>query len=275
MYLNTDVGGYLDEAFKDGIPASSVRTRVFEPSVINYRDRVIQLYDPLYLKFLLNEKLRILYKAPHKYHQSRLNQTDENYFTAVLSKHTAWNKSLFEMCMHMPCDLAICKKQASGDYEIDFLHLVFPNGWGADTSIGLNFNSFHKEVERTDGSRVVSANSKFAEHLATSGKVYERVGAYGMRPSNRLDLHPSEYVKPVFENADSLFIRFERQVIMSIPERNAFMFFISTNHVDFRAKPDLIGHAIENSDTEAYSRERIGEYKELFLNYLKPYRATI
>lgn len=273
MYLNTDVGGYLDEAFKDGIPASSVRTREFIPSYHEYRDRVVQTYDPLYIRFLLNEKSRILFKNPHKYHQSRLSKADENYFTAALSKHTPWKESLLEMCMVMPCDLAICRRQSSGEYELDFLHLVYPNGWGADESIGKNFNSFHKEVERSDGSGIVSTNSKFVEYLATSGKVYERVGAYSIRTDSRLDLHPSEYVKPDFVNADSLYIRFERQVVMSIPKMDAFFFFISTNHVDFRAKPDLIAHAIENTHVDAYVRNRIKEHKDLFLNYLKPFRT--
>lgn len=275
MYLNTDVSGYLDEAFKDGIPASSVRTREFVPNYHEYRDAVVQRYDPLYLRFLLNEKSRILFKNPHKYHQSRLSKADENYFTAALSKHTPWKESLLEMCMLMPCDLAICRRQSSGEYELDFLHLVYPNGWGADIEIGKDFNSFHKGVKRSDDSLVVSTNSKFVEYLANSEKVFERVGAYSIRTGNRLDLHPSEYVKPDYPSADSFYIRFERQVVMSIPEKDAFFFFISTNHVDFRAKPDLIAHAIENANAEAYVRNVLKEHKDLLLNYLKPYRATI
>lgn len=274
MYLNTDISGYLDENFKDGIPPSSVRTREFVPSFTDYRDMVVQRYDPLYHKFLLDEKSRILYRNPHKYQHSRLNETDEHYFSAVLSKYTTWENSLLEMCMGMPCDLAICRKQPSGEYEIDFIHLVFPNGWGADEAIGKNFNYFHEELERSDGSRVVPTNVKFVEHLTTSGKCYERVGAFSFHINNRLDLHPSEYSKLDFENADSYFIRFERQVIMSIPDREAFMFFIFTNLVDFRAKPDLIANAIENADPEAYTRIRIRRNKEFFLDYLKPFRTT-
>lgn len=264
MFLNTDINDYLGTYLANGIPASSVRVTEL-PS--DYNPYIKREYPASYEKFLLNEKLRILYKNPSRYHQSRLSEWDCQFF---LNGH----ENMLEACMKTPYDLVICKKQDSGEYAIDFVHLVFPNGWGADDAIGKPFSYFHRDVSRSDGSKIVPDSNKFAEHFAMSGKIYERVGAMSFRSSSRLDRHPRDMDETEFyHGCDGVFVRFERQVIASVPEKEAFMFLIQTHHVDVRAKPHLILNAISNRSPDSHTTRVLEHHddREFIINYINFY----
>lgn len=278
--LNTDINGYLDEYLADGFPASSVRTREFVPRIAaftNFRDRIVLPYPVDYQRYMMEEKRRIVYKNFGRYHISRLSGDQEFRYLQELQQYPPWtgfmeHASLFELCMGMPSDLVICAKQPSGDYEIDYIHLAFPNGWGANDAIGKPFQYFHENVERTDEKKVVPVSNKFPEFLAQSGKCFERVGAFSIKTTPRLDQHPDDMDSLVFdENVTQMYVRFERQVVLSVPELDSFMFFIQTQLVDLRSKPELILNAIENYSPDAHSvAYRIEDDNDLniILNYI-------
>ena len=271
MFLNTDVSGYLDEMWADGIPASSVRTREFNPLPDKwpsfpkgYRDTVVQLYTPSYFKQLMTEKARVVYPNIHHYHLSRLDgELERNLFLSLMRRIGYGRAPLvnaFEFCMTIPSDLVICRKQESGEYEIDFAHVVFPSGWSAPIAYRKPFSYFHTEVTTATRRHVLpegEAGNKFLEHLTTSGKVYERVGAFNFDTDYILSRTPNKVRTPEqrFTTMENLMVRFERQVIVSLPEYDAFAFFIQPNHVDVRAKPELIFNAIDNADENYYSKK--------------------
>ncbi len=264
MFLNTDINDHLGTYLANGIPASSVRVTELSR---DYNPYIKREYPKPYENFLLNEKLRILYKNPSRYHQSRLFNTDFPFF---IRDHD----DMLAFCMETPYDLVICKKQYSGEYEIDFVHLVFPNGWGADDAIGKPFSYFHRDVSRSDGSKIVPDSNKFAEHFAMSGKVYERIGAMSFRSSSRLDRHPLDMDETEFyHGCAGVFVRFERQVIVSVPAQEAFMFLIQTHHVDVRAKPHLILNAISNRSPDSHTTRILENERdrEFIVNYINFY----
>lgn len=288
MFLDTDVSGYLDEFWADGIPASSVKMREFEPlakrdgdpqTAKPYRDLVIQPYTPSYRHHLMAEKQRIVYPHQHHYHLSRLDKEFERDLFSTLTKRIGHGGdvieygSAFEWCMRHPTDLVICRRQEFGGHEIDFVHAVFPSGWSAPEAYRKPFSYFHSDVTTAGRRNVLPIGApgvKFVDHFINSGKTYERVGAFSFDNQYILCKTPDK-LEPWGPSLSNLMVRFERQVIVSLPEFDAFAFFIQTNHVDVREKPDLITHAIENAHEDCYAREFLGTHKESVLSYLRLY----
>lgn len=266
-YLNTDISDYLSENLKDGFPISSLRTREFEHDRKIYRDSVVQVSH--HTDWFMNEKQRLLDENEEKYHQTTLSESDDKKFTKIISQYIGVYTftSLRELCYDaLPCDLAICRKDADSNH-IAFVHLAFPNGWSAEDAIGKPFTYFHNHVKRDD-KHLIPTTSSFVNRLIGGGKCYERVGAFSLRPSAQLDRHPNTPYSAKFKNNQPMFVRFERQVIIGVPEMDAFLFFIHTNLVDFRSRPELIKHAIENADPQCYPKQVLFNYRDYFLNYL-------
>jgi len=275
MYLNTDHGEYLLELFANGVPASSVRTREIQPSVrAPFRDRLIQYYDTHYEKFLLSEKNRILYSTdPSLYHRSLLDKVDEQQYVRELGNAgILMGSDIFSHCMNTPVDMAICRKHEDGGYYIDFVHLAFPNGWGANEAIGKPFSYFHSEVKNSADKNVVPDNNKFPEFFAKSGKAFERVGAFSLRPSHTLNRHPLFYTSECFDPIANVFVRFERQVVWSLPNLDSFIFIIHTHHVDVRSNPFFFLNAFKNCSENSHTMyHRLLQSGDSIFKYLGDY----
>lgn len=280
LYINTDISNYLEEYIGDGFPASSVRTREFTPRAPvrrpetddDYRNTVIQ-YPGKYTTLYLNEKADTIFnEGLDLYHQSDLSSFDEELIRSTVSLYAPpehRHYSLLGQLLKIPCDLVVCRRQKDGQHLLDLVHLVYPNGWGADNAIGKPFNYFHEHVRQTGGKRVLPTSPKFVDHLIDCGRVYERVGAFSIKTSPILNKHPSKPYKWEFENNEPIYIRFERQVIISDPDEELFYFFIHTNIVDFRARPHLIYEAISNADPNCYVRDKLVPNRDYFLRYLE------
>lgn len=282
MY-NTDISGYLKEKWANGIPASSVRTRVMQPEISNilndksqFRDQLIQ-FDYANNEEYLASKEWSLERNKGKYHQSILNEREEEELAEVLhyytklAVHVDWKKaSLDEILMNVPADvILLTQRDKTAEPIITLAHLCYPNGWAAEDAIGKTFNYFHDDVKRTDDSNVLPSNNKFLEHMIYGNKCYERVGAYSFRETAELDRHPDNVV---LENTGDYYVRFERQVILSLPEINSFMFVIHTNFYDVRNDPAFIKEAILNADPNCYPREALrGGLRKDILEHLDAY----
>ena len=274
MYLNTDVAGYLDEYLADGIPASSVKVREFEPNNHNYRDTVVQPYTPSFARFMLEEKRRLVYPNVHHYHLSRLSREQEyDIIRTACDRVVMYPQSLYnglEFCMTIPSDMLICRRQESGAYEIDFIHLVYNcMGWSAGLGFRKPFSYFHTDVTKADGTAVLPKSDKFVEHFVESGKIYERVGAFGFNHF-RFGLKEETDVvgKP---ELSGIMLRFERQAIVSLPELDCFVFFVQPNYVDVREKPEMIANAVLNASEDCYYRHFLDDRGKELLQYLKGY----
>ena len=269
--MNTDINGYLQEYIAGGFPKSSVRVREFIPSKVNPRDMVVQPYPHKIQEELLELKQKTYHSKPKLFHQSLLFEEDEEFYNDFLSSFTDVKSTLLETCLAMPCDLAICNKR-DGEYIVDFIHLVFPNAWSANGFIGMTFQDFHSEVKLSNGKHVLPMNNKFPEHLARSGKVYERIGSFSLRDKPKFVDHPDLTSNEVdVFNAENIFIRFERQVIVSVPEKDAFLFFIFSHMVDLRAISDIFVDAMENCSPDSYSIFHFFDGDQDLKDHLKQY----
>lgn len=277
--INTDGSDYLSEFVGDGFPPSTVRTREFIHRPTYYRDEVLQ-FPPTHTRAMINDKQTTeLIEGTDLYHRSLLTAEQEAVVVRRILPFlpAGWPKfvddvDLLTVMMHVPCDLVVCRRQADGKHRLDLVHLFFPNGWGAEEAVGREFNYFHDEVRLpSNKKRVVPSTPKFVDHLIDSGRTYERVGAFSIKTASDFNKHPSKPYKTVFENNEPMFVRFERQVIVGVPEAGLFLFFIHTNIVDFRARPRVIYNAVDRAHPDCYVGDKLAEYRDYYLRYLERY----
>lgn len=274
--INTDENGYILEKLKDGFPASSPRTRYIESPTRFGKDAIIQ-YPSSFKDYnsLINLKKSLLIKNKSKYHQENFKSLEiKNRWMQKISSFTnpefhSGEVSMEELLINIPLDVIICEKSSDKNSNfISLCHLVFPNGWAAEEAINKNFQYFHKDV-KNGNKQVITDSEKFVDHMIYSGKVYERVGAYSIRTHSNYDRHPNSGIKDDFENAKNIYLRFERQTIVSVPELDGFLFFVQSHMVDMKTNPELFINAVTKRDKNCYPRETINKYENIILKYLE------
>ena len=252
--LNTDYLNYTD-TLVDGFPQSSPKTRIFKPVGSNYSKNSVIQFPKGYTKEYLEHKLN-RHSSP-KYHQQLENQATKYYksISDFIGKYS--NKD----SMHkIPCDVVVCSKTSNEDNNISLVHLNYPNEWSAGDAIGKPFYYFHKSIKRRDGSSIVPDHHKLIDNFVGSGNFYERVGAYSIRETPHLDMHPDLQQKCSWNpgtEIEDFYLRFERQVVAGLPEIDSFIFLIHTYFVSASAKPSLMKSAIQNRDHYCYPRDVI------------------
>lgn len=156
------------------------------------------------------------------------------------------------------------------------LHIHHPNGWSANGWVGKDFAEIHEDVKHRNEKQVLPQANKMAAHFCKTGGKFERVGAISFRGDCHLNRHP-ELPSPINWDEDykpetsPLYMRFERQTIIGMPEIDAFMFTIKTYFCDV-FKPERreqMINAFENVHTDAYARWYLDEYRDAILKRLK------
>lgn len=272
--FNSDFLSYI-EVLNNGLPKSSPKTRefVFDGS-FNSKNSIIQYNNEI--DFYIQTKKNNLSLNLNKFHQSNLSDDDSFFWGNYISQFTPNNfnqySNLVDYFSTIPCDIVICQKTNTENdnafNKLSLVHLVYPNGWSAEDAIGKPFQYFHSDL-KNNGKQIIPDTEKFVDFFINSNKTFERVGAYSIRETNSLDLHPDDNH---FSLDNDLFIRFERQVIHSVPEKNAFLFFIHTYIVSLSSNPNLFKNAIEKRDKDCYPKKyienNIEKINSLVYNYL-------
>lgn len=184
-----------------------------------------------------------------------------------------YQDSFDAICMQIPEDI-IVQKIVEGEDKTVAAHLCHANGWSARWAIGKSFGEIHDGVRKSNGSHVIKTPGKMVKHLVNMKKPIERVGAINFKTDSLLDRHPShpkERYRPFNIENPKLYMRFERQTVIPVPEMNSFVFTIKTYFVDCKEEPELVLNAIENSDKDVYSRHFLSEHRNSILNWLYTY----
>lgn len=267
MFYPRDTFGYLKERWADGIPPSSPKTRRFSISDdVWSRDRAVLFNRES--DFLVDEKRDIL-ASNLTSHQCIMELEERVRWAEVIMDATGVaSHSLGAVCELLPSDVVVCRRKKGGGNEIALCHLLFPNGWAAEEAIGKSFAYFHEGVKR-NGKNMFPDPDKFVDHLIESGENYERVGAYSFRTNPILYRHPKLGMTDDFDNIENLFVRFERQCIMSVPSLQGFAFFIQTFMVDMAEDPQFFLNAIGNADENLYPKEVLAKHGDKITSFLK------
>jgi len=279
--INTDIHNYLEERISDGFPSMSSRMRkMTEPLRTNDNiDSYYQVHptEQTGMDYLGERKEILCNGRVGKFHRSLLEDVNmmklADYLLDVTGIQVAerWDKkeTLWAILNQMECDVAMCTLRPDGTHYISMVHLVMANGWSAEDAIGRDFSYMHKDVQYPDGKHVLPMNDKFIHGLINAGNVFERVGAYSLRDKLQPQRHTEDMVASDYDNLKNLFLRFERQTIMNLPELQSFIFFIHSHFVDCKSNPDFFINAIEKSAPNCYVWKDVRDHGEKMIRFLK------
>lgn len=279
-YINTDIYDYLPSLIGNGFPPMSPDMREIKNPIIanNSKDSYYQIH-PKNLSGVdyLKERSKILKKGPlNKYHQENLKNVNIKPLIEILSKVTniaiSSNdemENLKFLLNNMECDVVLCSLKEDLDEYMSLVHLVMPNGWSAQDAIGKSFRDMHWGVKNPNGSHVLPMKPGFVSNLIKTGKVFERVGAYSLRDTIQMQRHIDDAIPTNYLNLKSLFLRFERQTIICLPEIQSFCFLIHSHFVDVQSNLNLFINAIEKSKKNCYLWKVFQKNKPEILKFMK------
>jgi dimethylamine monooxygenase subunit A len=141
--------------------------------------------------------------------------------------------SLFDaLCSQVPEDIAVCQLERTSDW-LAAIHLSSPNHWAAGDKIGKPFGEVHGPVPGME-----KLNQHYFKMLDTAVRKGPFIRfAWGIATDKRLNHHPDAppgtdpgywQGRRVGDSNEPIYLRVERQVIVGLPECDAFVFTIRT-----------------------------------------------
>ncbi len=126
------------------------------------------------------------------------------------------------ICMQIQEDVAVVCRDGDKNW-LAAIHLCSPSHWAAEDKIGKNFVDIHAPVPHIEKINNIAGN--LVNGMISRGPFMRSV--WGIAKDFRLNQHPVQPTKPISAPAKSPFVlRYERQVIWSLPEVEASVFFI-------------------------------------------------
>jgi len=258
----------------------------------------MKLSDELFLELFNGDELKISspkmtpFKSLPKHRQTMILPVDgESYYdqwkASMLMGHSSKYRAEIRpskasaMLRHLgiapncaTSDVVVCEKTNKGDSSrVTFIKLSNPNGWSAETTIGKSFGEIHSHVLNASNELVMPKPEIIVDRCIKAVDGMERIGAISFREDNNLDRHPDDWIPETYESGD-IFLRFERQGIMGMPEQKGFVFTIQTYFADlsepWRAEKVLKG--IQLTGDKSYARDVLASPRgeriiELLSNY--------
>ncbi len=129
------------------------------------------------------------------------------------------------LAMNLPCDLAIVKRDGARDWNA-YLHVVQPSHWRPEDKIGHPFIATHAPIPHFE--KVNAAAPKLVDAMITRGPWVRFV--WGLETDLDLDHHP-ERATPRNFATNPFVVRFERQILIPLPDQEASIFLIATGFV--------------------------------------------
>lgn len=171
-------------------------------------------------------------------------------------------------------DIAVITvNEDTGKDEATVLHLFAPSDWSADGAIGKSFGEIHEAVRKANGNLVIPMPEGMVKGLIKLPEPVQRVGSVSFRPNNLVSRHPKYIPEDIWhwEEDQNIFIRFERQVVVPMPEINSFMLIIRSyynNLLDPKRLPSA-QKALDNPSPDVYHKVFFRAHKEKVKEFLK------
>ena len=124
----------------------------------------------------------------------------------------------------IPEDLVIHRLYNEVDW-LAYANVCFANGWSPEISVGKSYKDLHNHVPNIDLSHIRQTLS-----MCVNKGPFERF-VWGVFYEKKFNHHPNIKHK-TFEETGEFFIKVERQVIVGMPQFNAFMFILRPCIVD-------------------------------------------
>lgn len=259
---------------KNGIgPSSPVMPKLGKNSSLNIIE--IDSFYPEYIKSKKQVRQQwgeaMFYQTHQDLPESHISYATDQLANFILKRSNNKNfmyqdnldlspKERFDsLCMQIQEDVVLMT-MIKDKPTASIIHLHNPNGWSADGEIGKDFDSIHAEVVHRNNNPVVPHGNKMIANIIKRSCELERIGAISFRANAILNRHPDISLTPELTNFNSedpkLYMRFERQTIVTLPQIDSFLFTIKT-YIYNVFQPGRESHMIEvfkNIHTDAYSR---------------------
>ena len=177
--------------------------------------------------FVLTEQ-----KGHYVFHNKITGGTLEWKNDWIAIEHRSYTSLFDALSSQVQEDIAICQLENERDW-LAAIHLSAPNHWSPAEKIGRPFDAIHSSVPGME-----KLNQQYLRKLATLVQKDPFIRfTWGISTDTRLNHHPipppgvhiADWQGRSLEgNNCKLYLRVERQVIVGVPGRNAFMFIIRT-----------------------------------------------
>lgn len=124
------------------------------------------------------------------------------------------------LAMNLPCDVAVVRCEGPCDWNA-YLHVSQPSHWRPEEKIGRSFVATHAAIPHFD--KVNAAAAKLVQAMVSRGPWVRYV--WGLETDDELDHHPDRAPGRAFATRPFV-VRFERQVLIPLPEYGASIFLI-------------------------------------------------
>ena len=267
----------FDVLFKDGFPKSSPKLTPLS-KLTGERSKVENYITP-YHDMCIVAKEENQKRKDHRFgkffrHLSE-DICEEELMGELRFNHGINNgtKYLDVMMESVPYDLVVVTQRPDGSDYVSFAGVHFPDAWNAESIIGRSFREIHQNVRRPNGMKVIPGPERLVTSMINSPEPLERIGAVVFKQNCKLNHHKDRgFVTDFdFEREPGLFLRFERQVILPMPEINSFGFLIYTYFVDCTNDlyKDRVLQALDNLNPGCFNYEKIVKNREKMRKFLK------
>ncbi len=144
-------------------------------------------------------------------------------FAIQLNQDAKHNLDL--LMRHVQEDVAIVAWDGSRDWTA-YIHVCSPSHWAPDSKIGNSFVQVHAPVPGFE--KINPAAAGLVQGMIHKGPFVRFV--WTLTDDTELNHHPVHAKSPMF-TGDSFWLRYERQVMLGLPEVNASIFLIRVGFV--------------------------------------------
>lgn len=230
---NTNIYNYM--GYEIGKSLSRLATKKIPNISVVTTEKKIQIDEflPMYLEnkkeCMLRRDEHVINNLSHKQNEMTLKHF-ENIIKLENIKVSGSFNDLEELINHIPED--ICLLDMDQDSKTVFLHLCAPKDWYAKWAIGKTFDQIHESISYMP--QVLKSPAPLLHKIIQNEMTLERIGAVNLTTSSLLNhagYLPFEQREPQLTN--TFYLRFERQILLPIPETSLIAFLIKTYVTDF------------------------------------------
>lgn len=259
---------------------------------LNYRENKIACYQERISKYFQTANYsakvsaavnKFLVAQITKEYPELFSFKNETLFCAVTEQQIRFSSGpdfLESFCLQVQEDIAVVCRDGEKDW-LAAIHLCSPSHWSAEEKVGKNFVDIHLPVPGIE--KINSTAAQLVNGMIAKGPWVRFV--WGVGSDKRLNHHP---IPPPGKNPNiwkgrsfnanqsgsSFFIRYERQVIIGLPEVSAALFFtrpyfLDGNEIKANVRErDLLRSALLSMNASSLKYKGLAESRDEIISWL-------
>ena len=165
-----------------------------------------------------------------------------------------------------------------GSNYVSYANVRTPSTWSSESVIGASFQEIHDNVLLPNGRHGVPMKNSFVENMAMKGEHYNRLGALVFSVEGEANTMTQSEVTNYWSRhglSNGVFLRFENQSIISLPEERCFVLLFDTIIVDMKYNKPLLRDAIVNANPNTYLHSLLKVHGDNLLKWCNSQKKEI